>query len=1012
MIKHCLMVLAMVMAASVQGAQVLVDVYRFTSTQVINRRVTLTLTEAGPSMCGPWLLAGDSVAQFTATNGVTVFSNVCNGAYRLDIAGTPSRSFPIGVPDTNATLVASELVGRTNTSPFFYTGAQVDALIAGATNGGGGVHVAAGTNIVAVTNGAKVTINAIGLTNVLVNAPFVLGGYKLPGNPVLTYGPSNTFDAGGLRDPCLVTNGGKYYYYYSASRTNGGNLVTIGMAVSSDGTNWTKVGQVLTTNSTASRWDSGLVFSPSVFIEGGTWYMFYSGTTNTGQAWIDGPFQCGLATSTDGTNWTRHSGNPLLGSETVGVSVNKQGSTYVMLFNTHGPQAIRRATATALTGPWTKDTDALLASPPGFGFGLEAPVILKVYEGLWVVFMDNANSTFPYGQAHYGQEMWYMTNLVSGQLYYVSRIDGRLPSSAAWDWYGMGVSGYAFRPDGKILQMYNAWGTNSPFGDPRGRQIGAAVLDLGYAPIVPQNRIGWVPSAQGWYRLLRSERYAAGRMRLESRSAQDDYTTTAEFSFHISDDGGGDIVQHEYYAHGNPAITKARVGAFTVGASGRTEVYLDVYVAENDSDVLAETSILGWLDSPIVITNETATLNPTVGDVTPPEFVFFTGSKGDLLVHNGTNWFNRLGRGSNGQVLTADSTTALGLRWGTGGGGGGAPMWVAGGSDIYNTNNGIVFMTNANTTDSPQLYLKNVGTSSDPDDDFQVGMYMRNKYMSNTVIVPGVNTNFHDWSLYSSRDDFKIGKYAVADFFQLNADGRAQLSTLAGTGTRTVEARADGKLYAVLSTNQAVAYWETNAEQAGAISNKYSGPVILNDDLRINELKTDAGFRVLGINTSGTVSWFSDEDTGTAASDYLGADGHWHAYGTFGGGTAIIGVDGSAAFGGGSIQLNADGTASFAGANINFNTGGSAGFVADVEVGSLSSDGEVVAGGGTTVLHADGSSEFAGGNITTDVAGGIVMQDDLLVDFNAKGVILRSPDGTKYRIKVDDDGVLSTVLVP
>lgn len=45
-------------------------------------------------------------------------------------------------------------------------------------------------------------------------------------------------------------------------------------------------------------------------------------------------------------------------------------------------------------------------------------------------------------------------------------------------------------------------------------------------------------------------------------------------------------------------------------------------------------------------------------------------TKGDILVHNGTTWV-RLPVGSDGQVLSADSTQASGIKWLTGGGGGG-----------------------------------------------------------------------------------------------------------------------------------------------------------------------------------------------------------------------------------------------------------------------------------------------------------------------------------------------------
>jgi hypothetical protein len=141
-----------------EAGNLLVDVHSFTSANIVNRRVTLTLLDPGPVSAGPWLIAGDSVAQFTDTNGTTIFTNVLAGGYRLDIAGTPSRSFPFGMPDTNTvpngvTTNVVGLIGATNTMPWFYTAAQLDAILA--TN----YATAAGTNVVVTISGHTYTVS-------------------------------------------------------------------------------------------------------------------------------------------------------------------------------------------------------------------------------------------------------------------------------------------------------------------------------------------------------------------------------------------------------------------------------------------------------------------------------------------------------------------------------------------------------------------------------------------------------------------------------------------------------------------------------------------------------------------------------------------------------------------------------------------------------------------------------------------------------------------------------------
>lgn len=135
-----------------------VRVYNIVSQQVKNRKVTLTLLDPGPVTAGNWVLAGDSYTLTTGTNGIVTFTNVLEGSYRLDVLGTPGRSYPFGMPSTNGTVLFPEMLGSTNATPVFYTANQVDALIV--ERSGAGVFTSAGTNTTAETNGNVVTINA------------------------------------------------------------------------------------------------------------------------------------------------------------------------------------------------------------------------------------------------------------------------------------------------------------------------------------------------------------------------------------------------------------------------------------------------------------------------------------------------------------------------------------------------------------------------------------------------------------------------------------------------------------------------------------------------------------------------------------------------------------------------------------------------------------------------------------------------------------------------------------
>lgn len=199
--KLFLFALALIVACPLPAADVQVDVYNFASGQVRNRRVTLTLVDPGPVTVGPWLIAGDSVSQMTGAQGSTVFSNVLAGQYRLDIAGAPGRSFPLGVPDTNALINAVALIGTTNSVPYFYTAQQIDELLAGFEGGSGGaatnvIDVAAGYGINVLSNALLRTV-AID-SNTVHNAANLSHGklpvQRLPDAVVYTNNP-NVFTA-------------------------------------------------------------------------------------------------------------------------------------------------------------------------------------------------------------------------------------------------------------------------------------------------------------------------------------------------------------------------------------------------------------------------------------------------------------------------------------------------------------------------------------------------------------------------------------------------------------------------------------------------------------------------------------------------------------------------------------------------------------------------------------------------------------------------------------------------
>ena len=162
-------------------------------------------------------------------------------------------------------------------------------------------------------------------------------GYKYVGNPVT--GPGSTAGGDGAFSSVIResdTLWRMYASYYDGPSTD------IGMYTSSNGISWTRGGVVLQ-KGTAGAWDSGNVYRPAAWKEGSTYYMLYAGSIGSGSGLIT---RMGLATSSDGANWTKYSGNPVFNDpnswanncvEAPGFSVLKDNDRYYLMYNSASP---------------------------------------------------------------------------------------------------------------------------------------------------------------------------------------------------------------------------------------------------------------------------------------------------------------------------------------------------------------------------------------------------------------------------------------------------------------------------------------------------------------------------------------------------------------------------------------------------------------------------------------------------------------------------------------------------
>ncbi len=143
------------------------------------------------------------------------------------------------------------------------------------------------------------------------------------GNPVLDIGPTGSWDEKHSNDPIVIKVGNNYHLWYSGE--NNSLESAMGHATSSDGIHWQKdtVNPVLKRDLSIA-WESGslgtpgsgglygispghILYEDSVFT---LWYWSIEPTDNPEFPW--GTIGVGVATSTNGVNWTKYSGNPIL----------------------------------------------------------------------------------------------------------------------------------------------------------------------------------------------------------------------------------------------------------------------------------------------------------------------------------------------------------------------------------------------------------------------------------------------------------------------------------------------------------------------------------------------------------------------------------------------------------------------------------------------------------------------------------------------------------------------------
>lgn len=151
-------------------------------------------------------------------------------------------------------------------------------------------------------------------------APAPTGPWSIDPDPLLSPGPQGSWDDVQVSAPNVLKTDDSYLMFFDA--LGSGNTSMIGMATSTDGTQWTKYNDPSTSDPAFTEsdpvlrmsdngWDSKRVIDPNVLQTADGFEMIYLATTGSGK-FASGEFAFGIATSTDGVTWSKSDQNPVL----------------------------------------------------------------------------------------------------------------------------------------------------------------------------------------------------------------------------------------------------------------------------------------------------------------------------------------------------------------------------------------------------------------------------------------------------------------------------------------------------------------------------------------------------------------------------------------------------------------------------------------------------------------------------------------------------------------------------
>jgi predicted GH43/DUF377 family glycosyl hydrolase len=278
---------------------------------------------------------------------------------------------------------------------------------------------------------------------------------KYPDNPILEPGEAGSWDESGITDPKVVFDGESYHLWYSGSLLG---TTQVGYATSPDGFTWTKSeNNPVIEPGSAGSWDSVSVLAGAVIVEEELFKMWYWGFDGT-------MYQVGYATSSDGVNWSKYEGNPVLttgdpgsweGEAVWAPSVIHQGDIYQMWYVGHNKNFEERKIGYATSDDgihWSR-----YEGNPVVDIGDEGDWDMNFVDCAAVIYKDNR------------YQMWFVGyNGISNNVGYATSSDGvnwekyehnpvlKTGRSGAWDSWGLWCSAVIYR-DGKYMMWYDGY---------------------------------------------------------------------------------------------------------------------------------------------------------------------------------------------------------------------------------------------------------------------------------------------------------------------------------------------------------------------------------------------------------------------------------------------------------------------------------------------------------------------------------------------------------------------------